>query len=389
MAQNIVWPGSGSSPVGVTAFGFYDSDVDFITQAPQFATWAARRLGYPIVDIELQDYNFYACFEEAVTEYSAQVNQFNIRNNLTILQGASTGSTVTQRNVQGSPVPFIVRLSEGYGAEVGAGGDVEWRRGYITVGSGSQEYDLNALWADTEHSGSAITIKRVHHYGKPAISRFFDPYSLSGQGYTNLIDEFGFGSYSPAAQFLLMPVWEDVLRTQAIEFNDHVRKSAFSFELINNKLRIFPIPTDEYKIYFDYVLDSDVDNQFLSGSGSSGSLSDGTISDYSDVPYTNMTYGSINDVGRQWIRRYALALSKEALGMVRSKYQTVPIPGDEVTLDGNELRSEAQTEKEQLIVELRENLEELSRKNQMEVRSQETELHQEMLRKIPLPIYIG
>lgn len=387
MAQNIVWPGSGSNPSGSTPYSFYDNDVVFQAQAPQFATWAARRMGYPIVDIELQDYNFYACFEEAISEYSAQVNQFNIRNNLTLLQGASTGSQVTNRNVQGSPVPYIVRLSEGYGTEVGVGGTVDWKRGYITVGSGSQVYDLNALWGDTIESGSAIEIKRIHHYGKPAISRFFDPYALSGQGYTNLVDEFGFGGYSPASQFLLMPVWEDVLRTQAIEFNDIIRKSAYSFELINNKLRIFPIPQEEYDLYFDYIVTADRSNQFVSGSG--GELESGTISDYSDVPYTNIPYSTVNDVGRQWIRRYALALSKEVLGMIRSKYSTIPIPGDEVTLDGAELRSEASQEKEQLIVELRENLEELSRKNQLEVRQQEVEAHQEMLRKIPLPIYIG
>ena len=102
-----------------------------------------------------------------------------------------------------------------------------------------------------------------------------------------------------------------------------------------------------------------------------------------------MEYKFINDVGKQWIRKYGLALSKELLGMVRSKYGSIPIPNAETTLDGDTLRSEAQTEKEFLVIQLRENLEAASRKVMLEADSEEATRLQEKLQKVPLPIYIG
>ena len=87
MAQITIWNGSSTFTSGETPFGFYDADTDFSQSIDKFADWTARRLGYPLVDIELQSGSFYACFEEAVTEYSAQINQFNIKDNLLHLQG--------------------------------------------------------------------------------------------------------------------------------------------------------------------------------------------------------------------------------------------------------------------------------------------------------------
>ena len=212
--------------------------------------------------------------------------------------------------------------------------------------------------------------------------RFFDPYSVSGQGTLNLIDEFGFGSFSPAAQFVLMPIYEDMLRIQAIEFNDQFRKSAHSFNIVNNKLQIFPLPTTSGKLWFEYI----VKNEFVANSTT---ITPDVVSDYANIGYDFIPYTNINDVGRQWIRKYTLALAKELLGAVREKYSSVPIPGSEISLDGAALRAEAQTEKEMLITQLRENLEELSRKNQFEVRAHESDHQQEMLKKVPLAIYIG
>ena len=102
-----------------------------------------------------------------------------------------------------------------------------------------------------------------------------------------------------------------------------------------------------------------------------------------------MVYSQINDVGKQWIRKYGLALSKELLGIVRSKYGTIPIPGSEVSLDGDTLRAEATAEKEQLIEQLRETLEQTSRKALMEASKDESEFEQEKLKKVPYPLYIG
>ena len=113
------------------------------------------------------------------------------------------------------------------------------------------------------------------------------------------------------------------------------------------------------------------------------------VSDYSNVKYDNMQFKFINDVGKQWIRKYGLALTKELLGIIRSKYGTIPIPNNDTTLDGDTLRSEAAAEKDALVTQLREMLEQTSRKALLEADKDEAEFLQEKLQKIPYPIYIG
>jgi hypothetical protein len=380
-----IWPGSGSAVSGNTPFGLYDSDTTFQSDAPKFATWAARRMGYPIMEIELQDLQFYTCFEESITEYSAQVNQFNIRENLLSLRGQATGSSVTHKNVTPN-LAGNIRIAEQYGTEAGVGGTVDFKSGSISVNSGSQVYDLNALWATPSESGQAIEIRKVFYEAAPAVQRYFDPYAGTGAGSYNMLDSFGWGSMTPAVQFMMMPIYADLLRIQAIEFNDQVRKSAYTFQLRNNKIRIFPSPTSTYKLWFEYIVKADRDNPLQTRFGEKANT---LVSDYSNVPYDNMQYQYINDVGKQWVRKYGLALSKELLGMVRSKYGTIPIPNADTTLDGDTLRGEASAEKESLVTELRENLEASSRKMMLESDSEEATRLQEKLQKVPLPIYIG
>ena len=384
MAQEPIWPGSGSAVSGNTPFGFYDTDSEFQTEAPKFATWCAQRLGYPLMNVELQDIQFYACLEESISEYSAQINQFNIKDNLLTLQGQSTSSNLTHKRVTPN-LGRSVFLSQAYGTEAGVGGLVEVKSGSVDIVSGSQTYDLNALWADVSESGNAIELQRVFYEETPAVQRYFDPYAGTGAGTMNLLDQFGFGNYSPAVTFLMMPVYADMLRLQAIELNDQIRKSAYSFQLRNNKLRIFPRPDSTYKLHFEYVVRSDRDNALITEHSGSSDV----ISDFSNVPYDNMKFTNINDVGKQWIRKYGLALTKELLGIVRSKYGAIPIPGAETSLDGDTLRSEASAEKEALVTQLREILEQTSRKALMEADKDESEFLQEKLKKVPYPIYIG
>jgi hypothetical protein len=387
MAQELIYPGSSSFFPGQTPFGIYDDDYVFQEDAPKMALWCARRLGFPIQNVELQDENFYACFEEAVSEYSAQVNQFNIRNDLYSLKGRDTGTNYSGKLVEGNILPHLVQISDAYGTLIGVGGNTEIKKTKITLTPGQQVYDLDTLIAAVSESGNRIDVSRVYFEPTPAINRFFDPYSVSGQGTLNLIDEFGFGSYSPAAQFVLMPVFEDLLRIQHIEFNDQIRKSAHTFNIIDNKLTIFPRPTTTTlathpNLYIDYFVRKD----FVTNSTS---VKSNVVSDYSNIGYDFIQYTTINDVGKQWIRKYTLALVKELLGAIREKYSTIPIPGSEISLDGAALRSEAQTEKEALMTQLRETLEELSRKVQFENKSNEARQQQEMLQKVPLAIYIG
>jgi len=386
MAQEPIWPGSGSAihpDSGSTPFGFYDTDVEFQSDAPKFASWCAKRMGYPITAIELQDTQFYACFEESITEYSAQVNQFNIKDNLLSLKGQSTSSNLTHKRLSNTMGEQIF-LSETYGSEAMVGGTVPTYKDKILIGSGSQDYDLNKLLADVSGSG-AIEVKKVFYEATPAINRYFDPYAGTGQQTNNMLDAFGFGGSSPAITFVLQPIYADLLRVQAIEFNDQIRKSSFSFELKNNNLRIFPPPSNSGSLWIEYSKVTERDNVLRTRY--SGSVD--TISDISNAPYDNMQYKHINDVGKTWIRKYGLALSKELLGMVRSKYGTIPIPNSDVSLDGDTLRAEATAEKETLIEQLREMLDQTSNKALLEADRESSEHLQEKLKKVPYPIYIG
>jgi hypothetical protein len=383
MSQARIWTGTATFTSGSsTPFGIYDADASFISDAPKVASWCAKRLGYPIIDVELEGDNFFAVFEEAVSEYSAQVNQFNIRNNLGSLEGQSTGSNFTGQSVNGSELSNTVAISEGYGNLANVGGRADIKRGSIDINTGSQQYDLQTLWGNVSESSERIDITKVFYETTPAINRFFDPYSVSGQGTLNLVDEFGFGSFSPAAQFIMMPIYEDMLRIQQIEFNDQIRKSAHSFNIVNNKITILPKPTSNYKLHFEYQVVKDVRD-------ANTIVLPNVVSDYSNIGYNFAQYLKINDVGKQWIRKYTLALAKEMLGAVREKYSTVPIPGSEVSLDGASLRAEAQSEKDSLIEQLRENLNEVSKKVRMENEAAMVDQQQTIINKVPLAIYIG
>jgi len=383
--DRVRFSGSGSLVPGNTAYGFYDSDPIFVDECYKGMIWAARKLGYPNIDIEMIDINFYACYEEAVNEYGKELNQFNIVNNMLVFQGQqlSTLGSVNGRNVQGMGLNQIILLAKDYGSETGTGGKLTWKRGHVDVQPGVQDYDLQALWANVTESCNRMEIKRIFHERPPASARIYDPFSMTGMSYSNILQELGFGAYSPAVQFLMTPIFEDLLRMQAIEFNDMVRKSAFSFEIVNNVVRLFPVPTYGYKMYFEYILEKDRTETGFSPSGSAGNI----VSDYSNVPYVKPIYGQINEPGRQWIRKYFLACCKETLGMIRQKYQTIPIPNGETTLDGAELRQEAQTEKESLLENLREMLAQAGKFNQMEKQAEMTEQLINSLKGAPLFIY--
>jgi len=382
--DRVRWPGSGSAVSGSTPFGLYDTDSDFTLDCYNGARWAAFRLGYPNVDIELRDVHFYSAYEESVTEYGAQVNQFNIKNNYLNLIGQNRDVDVGGRGVVDSGLGYLVTLAKSYGTEAHVGGNVTLKKGSINLQTGVQDYDLQELWGNTSESFNRIEIRKIFHGTAPAFARIYDPFSMTGMSYSNVLNEMGFAGYSPATQFLMTPIFEDLLRGQAIEFNDTVRKSAHTFELVNNKLRIFPIPTTTYKLYFEYYLETEKSaSAFISASAYQKS------SDYSNIPYQNIPYYTINSVGRQWIKKYFLALCKESLGIIRQKYSTMPIPGGEVTLDGGELRSEAIAEKESLMAQLREMLESMGLEKQLEAAALKSEKTRDSLKYVPNLIYIG
>jgi len=380
MANIVTWNGSSTFAAGQTPFGFYDSDTAFQTDSDKVASFCAQRLGYPLMDVELQSGSFYACFEEAVTTYGNEVFQYKIRENYLSLEGAQTGSSANGKLINPTLDRYI-QISKNYGTEAEVGGNITKYTGSLDLRQGIQTYDLDA-WATSAGITGGIEVRRVFYQAPPAILRYFDPYAGTGTGIQSLMDAFDFGSYSPGVNFLLMPASYDALKVQAIEFNDQIRRSAYSFELVNNRLRIFPVPTNSGSLLFEYYKSSDKSNAAI-GSGT------GLVTNVGEVPYSNPTYANINSVGRQWIYRYTLALAKELLAYIRGKYTTVPVPGSEATLNQQDLLADSRAEKTELLTNLREMLEQTSRQAQLERKANEGDSLRRTLSDVPYAIYIG
>ena len=399
-----IWPGSSSFSPGKTPFGFFDNDSAFQSEADSFAKFAANHVGYPIMDVELIDLNFYTAFEAAVIEYSNQVNQNNVVNNLINTLGVDTGSSFLTGDgftgaLVGGNLSYITRLSKAYGTEADSGGKVKWYSASIDVVSGKQNYSIReAVSASlgvevTDDNG--IEIRRVLHNTPPAIVRYFDPFVGTGLGSQQLLDAFDFGGFSPSVNFMMMPLHMDLFRIQTIEFNDRIRKSAFSFEIHGDDLRLYPVPgtqgtlaTPYYdKVWFEFMYEKDKANDGVLFGNSA--LLNGVVTDASNIPYSYQKYTNINDMGRSWIYRYGAALVKETLGYVRNKYSSVPIPNGEVQLNGSDLVSQGQSEKEALTTQLKEFLEKLTKEQMLTRQNTEATQQMEILSKVPLKIYVG
>jgi hypothetical protein len=304
------------------------------------------------------------------------------RDNMLLLQGSPTGSNLTGKPIT-TTLDRVIGIAKNYGTEAGSGGYLAYKSASIDISTGQQVYDLsNFSFEAVGDNTKTIEVKKVFHTTPPAIVRYFDPFIGTGLGSQQLLENFGWGSYSPGVSFLMMPVYADLLRLQAIEFNDIIRKSGYSFELTGNRLKIFPIPTYDYKLYIDYITTEDRANVAFSAASN-------TVGDFSNAPYQLHQYNQINPSGKQWIFKYTLALAKEVLGNIRNKYGSIPIPGSEITLNGQDLISQAQTEKDALVTNLRESLEAVSRQTQIAKMTEEADNIQSQLNKVPMPIYIG
>jgi hypothetical protein len=381
--------GTGSSP---TPFGFYDNDPEFQTDANKVTNFCARRLGWPIENVELQDINFWSAFEEAVTVYGNELYAYQVRENMLNLEGLPI-TTPVLNNTQITPnMGNIIRISEQYGTETGVGGNVNWYSGSVILTGSVQDYNLDD-WAEANGiSGSQLEIKRVFYQGVPASADYYYGGGIGlGAGWGGFFGGLGgVAGYGMGTNWFVTPLSYNVGAIQEVELADTILASAFSFELINNKLRIFPCPT-EYDtgvhFWFQYLLKNErLEDSLLSGSGVSGS---GYVTNVSNVPYANPIYSQINSIGRAWIFEYTLAITKEMLGYVRNKYSTIPIPGAEVTLNGGDLIVSAQTTKDALIARLREYFNETSRQSMLERRAAEADFSQTELNKTPMTIFIG
>jgi len=388
MANPSIYDGTPVPISGSTPFGYYDLDAQFQSDGPKVANYCARKLGYPVMDVELQDVNFYTCFEEAVSVYSEELYQSKIKDNYLGLEGAPTGSQLNNTVVVPS-LNSIVTIADNYGAQVGVGGTIEYYSGSLALTASIQVYDMQKWAVDNGHISSSdrLVIQEVSYKGNPAVNQFYDPFIGGSINYQGATENFGWSSYSPGLNFTLFPVYWDIQRIQEIEMSNTVRRSWFSFEVTNNKLTILPKPeSNDMVIWIKYSKKSDFsDPTKNSPYGTNKSL----VTNPSNVPYGTITYVQINQPGKQWIFEYTLALASELLGLIRGKYTQVPAPGSEVTLNGADLISKGQAQQQALRERLRQDFEDMSRRAQLERKQSENQSISSTLSEVPMMVYLG
>ena len=377
-----IWPGSSSFAPGETPFGFYDYDPQFQVDADKVSKFCAQRLGYPIQEVELQDINFYTAFEYAVTTYGNELYAFKVRDNLLNVEGLNTDVNLNDAIITPN-FANIVRLSQQYGEEAGVGGNVTWYSGSIPLIPGVQDYDLS-VWASSQNITGGIEIKNIFYNPPPAVNQLFNPIAYANLGGAPAAGAYGLG-YGTTG-YLMVPTSLTIQTVQSIEMQNTVIGPNYTFEIINNKLRIFPVPNygNVYSfLSFQYIkLDDRINDSIQQTDGNK-------VTNESNAPYSNPIYSQINSIGRQWIFEYTLALSKEMLGYVRGKYGTIPIPGDNVTLNQQDLLSSATETKNALIERLRTYFNETSNQSLLERRAAESEARVKEINYVPMTIYIG
>lgn len=373
-----------------TPFGAFDSDTDFQSDADSMFTFVRRKLGDDILSVELTKKQVWACFEESVFEYGKFVNEYMAKSQLSNMLGGSTGSlTGSEARFPRETLEFLMRKAEPYATHAAVGGSHNVVTGSLVLTSSRQDYDIYTELKD--ESGTLIVenaanshqtkmrIFEIFHFNPQAAYRFFD--TTSAINYLN--NEFSFESFTPETVFYVLPVFEDVLRAGQMDISNRIRRSNFSYQLIGTKLRVFPRPTsssDGKKLWVRVGFVND---------GLSPAYTDETldgISNPSNLPYGNVSYNAINSMGRQWVRQYTLACSKEILGLVRSKFSSVPIPNGDLSLNGSDLISAGQSEKDRLRTELREMFDSLTYDKLIESQATEATNLQTILKTVPIPL---
>jgi hypothetical protein len=380
-----------------TPFGFYDAEGDFITEADNMVTFIKRKMGDDILSVELTKKQIFGAFEEAVLEYSSILNQFQAKSQLVNYLGFPTGSaekphmeTNSQEKYPRDNLEYLTRFAEPYAMEAGIGGSYNSTSGSIALEGGRQDYDI---YTELKHADDSlvfddakgkIKIVEVYHFNPQAAYRFFD--TTSAINYLN--NEFSFESFTPETIFYVLPVFEDILRAGQLDLSNRVRRSNYSYRVEGTKIRLFPCPSGRNLTLWLRVRQYPDPN--------SPSYKDASIfgvSNMGNLPFGNIEYNKINSIGRQWIRQFTAALSREILGLIRSKFGSIPVPGAEVTLNGTDLISQGREDKDKLITTLREMLDTMTYDKLIEMQATRAENMNKQLKYVPMPngsaIFLG
>lgn len=373
----------------------------FVSGAVDQVAYVYKKLGGDVLDLELTEGNVYAAYEESVLEYSYLINLHQATNVLSDALGNTTGSFDEKGNLQPGALSTSLdgthvalkypkfdysmtrRIGEGVGAEIGLNSSVQFS-GSFEINPGTQDYDLQNIIATSDEfrdqvAGKRILIKKVYYKTPHAMWRFYGYY-----GGLNVVGNLhNYGQFSDDSTFQLIPAWHNKAQAMAFEDAIYTRMSHFSYELKNNKIRLHPRPYagGPSKMWIEFSIPTDVwDSNDKSVDG---------VNNMNTLPMANLPYSNINSIGKQWIRRFALALCKETLGQVRSKFNSVPIPGESVTLNGTALLSEAKDEQNKLRDELKQTLAELTYAKMAEQDANLLENTEKVLDKVPNYIFVG
>jgi hypothetical protein len=374
-----------------TPFSFFDTDTEFQTEADSMVSFVKRKLGDDILSVELTKKQMWACFEESFLEYGRIINEADAKSQLTNLLGFTTGSNKTglfpKQNLE-----FLLRMAEPYSMEAGIGGSYNEVSGSITLAYKRQDYNIydelkdgdgNLIVSSSRNSPrTKMRIKEVFHFSPQAAYRFFD--TTSAVNYLN--NEFSFESFTPETIFYVLPVFEDILRAGQMDISNRVRKSNYSYRIIGENIRIYPMPTEttgsnsSMKLWIRVAFapnpyDPDIQDDTIYG-----------VSNLSNVPFGRMSYKHTNSIGRQWVREYTLALCKELLGQVRSKFASVPIPSGDLNLNGGDLVSQGREDQTRLRDQLVELLDSLTYSKLIEGQATDAENIMRTLKAMPMPL---
>ena len=413
-----------SFPFGIYANVDYWFDNDGNTEQAQVdsflqgtadqVAYTYRKLGGDVLDIELTKEQVFAAYEEAVLEYSYILNIHQTKNTLSNSLGNTTGSfnedgaitedtdinpVVNKKTHVSLKYPrfdfsYARRVTEGISEEVGVGGSTTVYSASIDVQNGVQDYDIQAAITSDEdwqqklgftgaEDANKILVKKVFYKTPRAMWTYY--------GYYNGVNVLGnlssYGQYADDSTYEIVPMWHNKLQAKAYEESLYVRSSHHSYELRNNKLRIFPVPSSggPEKIWIEFVYPRDT----WSDDAEDGKVGSDGVNNMNTMPLQNIPYKNINSIGKQWIRRFSLALTKEMLGLVRSKFSSIPIPGNDISMNGDALVSAGKEEQEALRTELKETLDELTYTKLLESDAETVENSNRIAVKVPTAIFTG
>lgn len=373
-----------------TAFGQYDGDAQFQRDADSVVYWVMRHLGAGVMDVELDIRQIWTNFEQATMEWSWFANTAHSKNTLLDLLGQPTGSLSGSEQIypQSNFVDFARKMTIQYNNEAGTAGNVPWLSASITTTPGQQVYDLFSAVSSSLSGtvGKSIVIRDIFHYEPIAYYSFFDVSGLSGYGFFNLEGSSTGYATEAGAMYRVYPVWEDIATRKHIETTRKVRSSNYSFDLKAYNLYLYPTPSDNRKVFFQYTINpTDNLNGPLSGTFANGSR--GVTSGLSNLAFGHIGYGDINSIGKKWIWDMTLALCMETLGWIYQKYSNIPIPGNQIQLDGGELIARSNEMKQNLRQELRELFDALKYSTLVAEKDQMEEQLIRVWKRVPMGIY--